>query len=229
MSTPAATTTTPGTPAAVPAPQTGRAVDAAGLLAALRPVPLLPVLRLSTAEEAVAMSGRLAGAGLRVLELTATTAGWPEAVAAVRAAHPGAVVGVGTVTTTADAERALEAGAQFLVSPWPAPQVRPVAAAAGAVFLEGGCTPGEVADAVSRGPAKVFPAHLGGPSYLRSLLAVLPGAQLVPTGGVRLEDVPAWLAAGAVAVGVGSDLSAPGDVGARVQELLARIGREGDR
>ena len=215
------------TPVTAPAPLSEGPVDAAALLAALRPVPLLPVLRLSTADEAVAMGGRLAQAGLRVLELTATTAGWPEAVAAVRAEHPAALVGVGTVTTAADAERALEVGAQFLVSPWPAPQVRPVAAAAGAVFLEGGVTPAEVADAVSRGPAKVFPAHLGGPTYIRSLLAVLPGAQLIPTGGVRLEDVTTWLAAGAAAVGVGSDLSAPGDVAARVQDLLARIEAQG--
>ncbi|WP_432491809.1 bifunctional 4-hydroxy-2-oxoglutarate aldolase/2-dehydro-3-deoxy-phosphogluconate aldolase [Kineococcus gypseus] len=204
------------------------ALGAAGLIEALRPVPLLPVLRLSSAEEAVALSARLVGAGLRVLELTATTPGWDEAVRAVRAEHPDAVVGVGTVTTAADAERALAAGARFLVSPWPAPHVRPVAAAAGAAFLEGGCTPAEVADAVSRGPAKVFPAHLGGPAYVRSLLAVLPGAHLVPTGGVRLEDVPQWLAAGAVAVGIGSDLTAPGDVGERVRELLARTRGAGD-
>ena len=211
---------------AVPEPAAGTAAGplaAAELLQALRPVPLLPVLRLRAADEAVALSQRLLGAGLRVVELTATTAGWPEAVAALRREQPGAVVGVGTITTAADAERALEAGAQFLVSPWPAPQVRPAAAAAGAAFLEGGCTPAEVADAVSRGPAKVFPAHLGGPAYVRTLLAVLPGAQLVPTGGVRLEDVPAWLAAGAVAVGVGSDLTAPGDLDERVRGLLERI------
>ena len=130
---------------------------------------------------------------------------------------------MGTMTTVADAERALAGGAQFLVSPWPVPAVRPVADEAGVAFLEGACTPAELADAVSRGPVKLFPAHLGGPSYLRSMLAVLPGARIVPTGGIRLGDVGAWLAAGAAAVGVGSDLAAPGDVGQRVRTALEGV------
>lgn len=190
------------------------------LLAALAPRPLLPVLRAGSAEQALDVARRLADAGLPVVELTATTPDWERALAVLRAERPDLVVGTGTVTTAEDARRAVDGGAQFLVSPWPVPAVRPVAAAAGVAFLEGACTPAELADAVSRGPAKLFPAHLGGPAYLRSLLAVLPGAKVVPTGGIRLGDVREWLAAGAVAVGVGSDLSAPGDVGERVRSAL---------
>ena len=65
--------------------------------------------------------------------------------------------------------------ADFLVSPYPAEAVRAYAAETSTVFLEGGFTPGEIAEASARGIAKLFPAHVGGPAYLRSVLAVLPG------------------------------------------------------
>lgn len=181
---------------------------------------LLPVIRVPTADDALAMCTRLVGAGLGVLELTVTTEGWPSALVRARESFPQAVVGMGTVLDAHVTEAAVAAGASFLVSPYPAPAVRPVAAAAGVAFLEGGFTPAEIGDAAGRGPAKVFPAHLGGPRYLRSLLSVLPGSRLVPTGGIRLAEVTDWLAAGALAVGVGSDLTAPGDVGERVRAAL---------
>ena len=135
---------------------------------------LLPVLRTPDAAGAVRAAETLLGAGLRVVELTATTPGWAEALAGLRRAHHGAVLGAGTVTTGEDARRAVEAGADFLVSPYPAEAVRAFADETGTVFLEGGFTPAEVAAASGRGIAKLFPAHVGGPAYLRSLLAVLP-------------------------------------------------------
>jgi 2-dehydro-3-deoxyphosphogluconate aldolase/(4S)-4-hydroxy-2-oxoglutarate aldolase len=133
------------------------------------------------------------------------------------------VLGAGTVTTADDARRAIDAGADFLVSPYPAEAVRAVAGQARVAFLEGGFTPGEVAAAAAQGIAKLFPAHVGGPAYLRSVLAVLPGARIVPTGGIALSDVPAYLAAGAYAVGVGSDLVRAADPAKAVRELLADV------
>ena len=126
------------------------------------------------------------------------------------------------MTTAEDARRAVDAGADFLVSPYPAPAVRSFATETGTVFLEGGFTPGEVAAATRHGVAKLFPAHVGGVGFLRSLLAVAPRARIMPTGGIPLTEVPHWLAAGAYAVGVGRDLTAPGDIAARVREVLAR-------
>lgn len=67
--------------------------------------------------------------------------------------------------------------------------------------------------------AKLFPAHGVGPDYLRSLLSVVPGARIVPTGGIPLTAVRAWLHAGAFAVGVGRDLTATGDVAERIRDL----------
>ncbi|WP_327411930.1 bifunctional 4-hydroxy-2-oxoglutarate aldolase/2-dehydro-3-deoxy-phosphogluconate aldolase [Streptomyces sp. NBC_01233] len=174
---------------------------------------LLPVLRDADADEAVRRTTALLAAGCRAVELTTSTPGWAEALtraAPLDDAHGRpALIGVGTVTTAAQAGTALDAGAAFLISPYPAPEVREVARRRRAVFIEGGFTPGEIAAAVrAAGAAKVFPAHVGGPGFIRSLRAVLPGAVIIPTGGIRPAEVPDWLAAGATAVGIGNGLPA---------------------
>ncbi|MGI9110995.1 MAG: bifunctional 4-hydroxy-2-oxoglutarate aldolase/2-dehydro-3-deoxy-phosphogluconate aldolase [Gaiellaceae bacterium] len=186
---------------------------------------LLPVLRLATADAADRLVRELAAAGLRALELTATTPGWEELLEGLSMELPQLLFGVGTLTTAAGAERAVAAGADFLVSPHAAPEVRRVASAADVLFVEGAFSPGEVAAAAAHGPAKLFPASIGGPAYLRSLLAIIPQASIIPTGGVSVEEVPAYLAAGAFAVGVGSDLLAPG-AGERAHALIERIGSQ---
>lgn len=191
----------------------------------LRSAAVLPVLRSGSPDDARAHVDALVGAGLPIVELTTSTPEWPTALAAAGRDHPGLVLGVGTVRDPDDVLRARDAGARFLVTPWPAPDVRAAAVEAGLVLVEGGFTPGEIAQASGRGIAKLFPAHVGGPSYLRSLLPVLPGARIVPTGGVGLTDVPEWLTAGALAVGVGSDLLRALETDpARVADQLAAAG-----
>jgi 2-dehydro-3-deoxyphosphogluconate aldolase/(4S)-4-hydroxy-2-oxoglutarate aldolase len=175
------------------------------LTTALATQRVLPVLRESDATAAVGRVGALLAAGCRVIELTTTTPDWPDALAeSVRLAAGRALIGMGTVTTAAQADTAIHLGAAFLVSPYPSPAVR--AAAADTPFVEGGFTPAEIAAAAKFGPAKVFPAHVGGPAFIRSLLAVLPDARLIPTGGIAADQVADYLSAGALAVGVGSGL-----------------------
>lgn len=193
------------------------AIDA--LEARLRRARIVPVVRVGDAGEAQDLVGRLLAAGLDTIELTTTIAGWQEVVGAVRS--PGLCVGVGTIRSADQAREAAAMGADFCVSPCLVPGARGVLEAAGMPFIEGGLTPSEVLEAASRGIAKLFPAHLGGPAYLRSLLAVAPDARIVPTGGIPLEQAGEWLDAGAVAVGVGSDLTAPGDIAARLREAMA--------
>lgn len=177
----------------------------------LRAQRVLPVLRLPSATEAARAAAAMFEAGLELVELTATTPGWETALRDVTAGAPrGGGVGLGTVTDADVAERAVRAGARFLVSPWPVPEARAIAASAGIPFVEGAFTPAELAAGAGRGPVKLFPAHVGGTAYLSSILAVLPGATVIPTGGIALAEVPAWLRAGAAAVGVGSDLLRPG-------------------
>jgi len=162
---------------------------------------VLPVLREPDAAAAIEKVAALVAAGARVIELTTTIPDWPTAL---RASADRALIGVGTITTPTQATTAISGGAAFLVSPYPSPPVRAVAAEI--PFIEGGFTPAEIASAAVHGPAKVFPAHVGGPAFIRSLRAVLPDAMLVPTGGITLADVDAYLAAGAMTVGVGSGL-----------------------
>ncbi|WP_411103890.1 bifunctional 4-hydroxy-2-oxoglutarate aldolase/2-dehydro-3-deoxy-phosphogluconate aldolase [Streptomyces sp. cmx-4-9] len=186
---------------------------------------LLPVLRSPDADAAGRQAAALLAAGCRAVELTTTTPGWADAVtrtAPLADAHGRpALVGVGTVTTAAQAHTALDAGAAFLVSPYPAPEVRRAALRRGAVFVEGGFTPGEIAAAArAAGAAKIFPAHVGGPRFIRSLRAVLPDALLIPTGGIRPAEVLDWLAAGATAVGIGDGLPAdPAELATLFAEL----------
>ena len=194
--------------------------DATGAVAAaLARNRVLPVLRVEDGEAAARLVEACVAAELTVVELTTTTSGWEDAVVRCRRAWPEITLGVGTVTDAAAASAAIAAGADFLVSPYPAPEVRARAAAVGVPFIEGGMTPGEVADAAARGIAKLVPAHVGGPEYLRSVLAVLPGARVVPTGGIELDEVGSWLDAGAVAVGVGRSLLGASGLADRIAAL----------
>ena len=178
---------------------------------------VVPVVREESADEARSVAAWLIEQGLEIVELTASTPGWERAVGSLE----DVIVGVGTLRTREDAERAVAAGARFLVTPCPAPDVRAVADAANVPLLEGGFTPGEVLAAADRGIAKLFPAHVGGTALLRSILALSPGARIVPTGGIGLADVPAWLDAGAYAVGIGSELRPDPEVAAVLRDTLA--------
>ena len=182
---------------------------------------LLPVLRTRDAAEAVDVVGALTAAGVDVIELTTTIDGWEKALERVRADHPEACVGVGTVLGADTARAAIDGGAQFLISPRLVPAVRAVAREAGIAFVEGGLTPTELMTALDEGAgiAKLFPAHTVGTQYLQSLLSVVPDARIVPTGGIPLTEVRAWLDAGAFAVGVGRDVTASGDIAARLRDI----------
>jgi 2-dehydro-3-deoxyphosphogluconate aldolase/(4S)-4-hydroxy-2-oxoglutarate aldolase len=180
---------------------------------------VLPVLRAGTSGEAVELAAWAIEQGLPAVELTATIPGWRDALAEVHERSPGTVVGMGTLLTAQDARDACDLGAGFLVSPVPAPEVAAVARERGRLMIGGGFTPGEILAAAGQGIAKLFPAHALGPRYLRSVLAVAPGAAVIPTGGIALADVPAWLEAGALCVGVGSELS-PGPEAAEALRAL---------
>lgn len=167
---------------------------------------VLPVLRSASASDALQRAEVLISAGAPVVEFTTSIPDWEKALSDASRQLTDGIIGIGTVGSREQAERAVAAGARFLVSPYAAPDVRAVAVAAGVPFIQGGLTPSELSSSVVDGIAKVFPAHVGGPAYLRSLRPVLPGVKLIPTGGVALADVRAYLAAGAIAVGVGSGL-----------------------
>jgi len=193
------------------------------LLERLAQAKVLPVLRARSAPEATTQVLRCVLAGLDVIELTTTTTGWPGVLAEARASFPGTMFGVGTVLSAADATTAIAGGADFLVSPCPARAVRRMAAGR-LPFIEGGMTVREVLAASRRGIAKLFPAHVGGPQFLRSVLALSPTAHIIPTGGIALSAAADWLSAGALAVGIGRDLLGEPDLSTAIRNLI-----EGDR
>ncbi len=171
---------------------------------------LIAILRAPDADRFVAVAHALYDAGWRGIEVTLTTAGALEAIAEIRAALPAdAWVGAGTVMTPADVQAVHAAGAQFAVSPVLDDGSVAAAGRLGLPFVPGALTPTEIVAAWRAGcPAvKVSPVvSVGGPGYLAQVGAFLPGIPLLPTGGVRPEEVPAYLRAGAAGVGLGGPL-----------------------
>jgi len=146
--------------------------------------------------------------GVTVLEVTTNTPGAAQVVADLVAA--GATeVGMGTVRTVDHVRMAADAGASFIVTPTVSLPVGAAAAAAGLRWYPGAATPTEIETAWTAGATavKVFPAGvLGGVRFIREVRAPLDDVPLIPTGGVRVEDIADYLAAGALAVGMGSPL-----------------------
>jgi len=174
----------------------------------LTDVGVIPVVRCDAADVAIRVTEVLIEAGLPIAEITFTVPNAIEVIATLTRRQRG-VIGAGTVTTATEARDAIRAGAQFIVSPCLVPEVIEVAKAARVTVIPGALTPTEILDAFRAGGdmIKVFPAQsLGGPAYISALRGPFPSLPLVPTGGVTLENVAAFIQAGAVAVGVGSEL-----------------------
>jgi 2-dehydro-3-deoxyphosphogluconate aldolase / (4S)-4-hydroxy-2-oxoglutarate aldolase len=170
---------------------------------------IIAVVRLEDYSRAVDVARALAAGGVTVLEFTLTGQGAIEAVTATRKALGDAVcVGVGTVLKAEDAAAAIDAGAQFEVTPAVRRQVIQTCVKRDTLILCGGQTPTELLEAYEAGAemVKVFPARLGGPKFIKDVLAPLPFLKLVPTGGVSPENAREFLEAGAVAVGIGGNL-----------------------
>ncbi len=155
----------------------------------------------------------MADGGLLVAEVPLTT---PNALGVVseiaRDLGDRVVIGTGSVLNRDDVKRSADAGARFIVSPILKPEIIETSHALDLPCMPGALTPTEVQQAHELGAdvIKVFPAHrLGGPAYIKELLAPLPHLKLMPTGGVRLDTVSDWIAAGAVCLGVGTSILRP--------------------
>jgi 2-dehydro-3-deoxyphosphogluconate aldolase/(4S)-4-hydroxy-2-oxoglutarate aldolase len=171
---------------------------------------LVPIVRVRSAELATrAVEAVLAG-GVSIFEITMTV---PGAVSLIRSLAERfgsrALIGAGTVLSAADAQACIDAGARFIVSPgFDAATVEAVLARDVAV-MPGALTPTEVIAAWQSGAdmVKLFPCSaLGGAKYLKALRGPLPDVKLLPTGGVSLGTIHEYIAAGATALGVGSEL-----------------------
>ena len=187
----------------------------------LRADRVLTVVRAPEISDARDLCAALVAGGIHVVELTFTTPDLPRHLerAAATAAETGAVVGAGTVQTGAHAKQAIDAGAQFLVTPGQGPEAAAIVEAAQTAIIPvvlGAFTPSEVMTAIALGSTavKIFPAHQLGPKYFKDLNGPFPGVPLIPSGGVNAGNARDFLAAGALAVSAGTDVVSPADVAA---------------
>jgi 2-dehydro-3-deoxyphosphogluconate aldolase/(4S)-4-hydroxy-2-oxoglutarate aldolase len=186
------------------------------------------VLRAASADHIDATAETLSAKGLSCLELTFTLPDVPVLIRRLRENLGGnACIGAGTVNTAAQARSAIEAGAQFLVSPMASAEVQREAAAACVPYVPGALTPTEISSAWDAGAAavKVFPAAVMGFGYLSMLREPLPAPLLLPSGGVGIDDIAGYLAAGACAVSLGGALVGDALNGGPQRELGQRIAR----
>ena len=174
---------------------------------------VVAILRAASDRGLVRACRAMADGGLRVAEVPLTT---PKALAVIagiaRELGDRVLIGAGSVLDADAVRRAADAGARYIVSPTFKREVIEASHELGLACIPGALTPTEILTAWEAGAdiVKVFPAHrLGGPAYLRDVLAPLPHIKLMPTGGVRLETIGDWFDAGAVCLGVGTSLIRP--------------------
>jgi 2-dehydro-3-deoxyphosphogluconate aldolase/(4S)-4-hydroxy-2-oxoglutarate aldolase len=186
-------------------------------LTVVRETGVIAVVRAPSAALARRAIDAVVAGGVRGIEVTFTV---PDAATLIadlaRDYGSDILLGAGTLTTPDDVQRAADAGALFLVSPGFAPELGAAMRATGLTTMAGALTPSEVMAVRGAGMdvVKVFPASLGGPSYLRALRGPFPDVPLMPTGGVNAGNVAEWLAAGAIAVGAGGELVSSADLAA---------------
>jgi 2-dehydro-3-deoxyphosphogluconate aldolase/(4S)-4-hydroxy-2-oxoglutarate aldolase len=190
----------------------------------MRTAPVIPVLVIDDVAHALPVARALVKGGLRVLEVTLRTPAALEAITAMKAIE-GAIVGAGTVTNPADLKSAIDAGAEFIVSPGLTDRLGQAAVESGIPFLPGTANAADIMRGLDLGLThfKFFPASTsGGLPALKALAAPFHQCQFCPTGGITLESAPEWLGFGPVLCVGGSWVVGKGAPDALAIEAAAR-------
>ena len=175
----------------------------------LQTIPLVAILRGLTPAEALPVGQALVDTGWGLIEVPLNSPQPLDSIAAMASAFPDALIGAGTVLNISDVQNVHAAGGQLIVSPNFNPAVVREAVRLGLVCMPGVMTASEAFAALEAGAAglKIFPAEMITPAVLKALRAVLPPATVVlPVGGITLENMPTYIAAGANGFGIGSAL-----------------------
>jgi 2-dehydro-3-deoxyphosphogluconate aldolase / (4S)-4-hydroxy-2-oxoglutarate aldolase len=187
--------------------------------------PVVAVLRAGHAREYAPVVAALAAGGVRSIELTLSTDGVVELLPGlIRDFGDQVEIGVGTVTTAGETRQVLDAGARFLVTPVTDGGIVSAAVERGIPVYPGGLTPTELLAGWRAGATavKIFPASTVGPGYIAQLRGPFPDLQVIPSGGVAIEDAPAWIEAGAMAVSLGGPLVGDAFKGGDLGQLTRR-------
>jgi 2-dehydro-3-deoxyphosphogluconate aldolase/(4S)-4-hydroxy-2-oxoglutarate aldolase len=172
---------------------------------------VVAVIRAENPEQAARIADACALGGITALEITFTVPGAAGVIEHLaKKCSPEILLGAGTVLDPETARVAILAGAHFVVSPALNPETARLCNRYQVPYMPGAATVGEVIAAMECGAdiVKVFPGEILGPAFVKAVKGPLPQAQLMPTGGVNLENVAQWINAGAVAIGVGGNLTA---------------------
>ena len=187
---------------------------------------LVAIIRTKTADDARAAATALIAAGVDVIEFTTTTPAVFDLIEEF-ASKTGVHVGLGTAMNRAHVLSGKDAGAKFVISPHVSQEVIEVTKQAGLISIPGVASPTDVADALRYGAdiLKFFPASALGPNYLKAVCEPFPGLNWMVTGGISVETIPDWIAAGVTGFGVGGKLTSGGvaEIPNRVAEFKAAI------
>ena len=185
-------------------------MDHREILDAIRRTGVIAILRAKSSEQLLRVAEAIFAGGVCAIEVTLTTPGAIGVIeqAAVRFQNRGLSFGAGTVLDAESARAAISAGASFVVAPNFKPEVIELCRRYSIPVFPGVYTPTEIVSAWEAGAdmVKVFPASVGGPGFIKAIKAPLPHIELVPVGGINLENTASFIRAGASAVGVGSEL-----------------------
>jgi 2-dehydro-3-deoxyphosphogluconate aldolase / (4S)-4-hydroxy-2-oxoglutarate aldolase len=190
--------------------------------------PVIPVITIEDAAHAVPLARALVSGGLPVIEITLRTDAAVEAARAIIAEVPGAVVGIGTVLTPVDLERAAKLGAAFAISPGMSHQLLDAASSGDLPFAPGIQTPSDLIACVTRGYdlVKFFPAvPAGGLAALNALGGPFPSVRYCPTGGIGEANVAQWLAHPKVIAVGGSWIAPASDIKAGAWSVIEQRAR----
>jgi 2-dehydro-3-deoxyphosphogluconate aldolase/(4S)-4-hydroxy-2-oxoglutarate aldolase len=185
--------------------------DKPAVVARIKELGAVAILRTETAEQALGAAKAVIAGGFRIVEVTYGVPRTIDVITQLIRENPELLIGVGTVLTREQASDAIDAGAEFLVSPCVIPDMMEVGRERGIATIPGAFTPTEIYTAWSLGAdiVKIFPAVANGPEYLRALRGPLPNIPIMPTSGVNIGNVVDWFRAGAVAVGAVSSVLDP--------------------
>jgi len=195
----------------------------------LRAGPIVPVITLERVEDAVPLARALVAGGLRLLEITLRTPAAADSAAAIIREVPEAIVGIGTVLTPKDLERAQALGARYALSPGATPDLLQAASRSAMPFIPGIATASELMAALAHGfqTVKFFPAAAsGGIPALKALAGPFPQARFCPTGGIDEKNVKDWLALPNVVAAGGSWICSTSDIRAQAWDQITAKARQ---